>query len=236
MKTPLNNGKQRNWRTLDGEVMAALKDAKNVRLLTGSVNGPTTRSVIDEFCAKYGAKHVVHDAVSLSAIADAHKQTHGTRAMPRYRFDLARVTVSFGADFMGAWLSPVEYARQWAESRKLENNSPARLVQLEAALSITGAAADTRMRLPESERGLTLVALANAIAQKLGKEAPFGAAATKAVPALALEKLADELANAAGKSLVIAGGNNLAEQLVVNQINMLLGNYGSSKREACWNR
>ena len=228
IKTPLNNGKQRNWRTLDGEVMAALKDAKNVRLLTGSVNGPTTRSVIDEFCAKYGARHVVHDAVSLSAIADAHKQTHGTRAMPRYRFDLARVTVSFGADFMGAWLSPVEYARQWAESRKLENNSPARLVQLEAALSITGAAADTRMRLPESERGLTLVALANAIAIKLGKEAPFGAAATKAVPALALEKLADELANAAGKSLVIAGGNNLAEQLVVNQINMLLGNYGTT--------
>lgn len=230
LKTPLNGSKQRNWRTLDGEVMAALKDAKNVRLLSGTQSGPTTRSVIEEFCKQYNARHIVHDAISLSAIADAHKQTHGARAIPRYRFDLARITVSFGADFMGAWLSPVEYARQWAESRKLDKNAPARLVQLEAAMTITGAAADSRFRLPDSERGAALVALANAVAKKVGKDQPFDAAAPKAVAAAEIEKLAGELCNLKnlGKSLVVAGGNNLAEQLVVNQINMMLGNYGAT--------
>ncbi|MBP9890735.1 MAG: 4Fe-4S dicluster domain-containing protein [Planctomycetes bacterium] len=230
LKTPLNGGKQRNWRTLDAEVMAELKDAKNVRLLTGTQSGPTTRSVIDEFCKQYNAKHIVHDAIALSAIAEAHKQTHGTRSIPRYRFDQARITVSFGADFMGAWLSPVEFARQWAESRKLDKLAPARLVQFEAAMTITGAAADTRFRLPDSERGAALVALANAIAKKSGKAEPFEFVTPKAISAAEIEKLAVELCSMKnlGRSLVIAGGNNLAEQLVVNQINMMLGNYGAT--------
>ncbi|MCC6150785.1 MAG: 4Fe-4S dicluster domain-containing protein [Planctomycetes bacterium] len=230
IKTPLFGGKQTSFKALDTEVMAALKDAKNVRLLTSTQSGPATRSVIDEFCKKYSAKHVVHDAIALSAIADAHKQTHGTRAIPRYLFDQARITVSFGADFMGAWLSPVEFARQWADSRKLEKNAPARLVQFEAAMTITGGVADTRFRLPDSERGAALIALGNAVAKRNGKAELFDAAPPKAVPAAEIEKLAAELCSLKnlGKSLVIAGGNNLAEQLVVNQINMMLGNYGAT--------
>ena len=47
--------------------------------LTGTVTGPSTRAWIDAFCAKYGAKHVAYDALSASAIADAHAATHGER-------------------------------------------------------------------------------------------------------------------------------------------------------------
>ncbi|KAA0214749.1 4Fe-4S dicluster domain-containing protein [bacterium] len=227
-KSPWLDGKPSDWAGLDKEVVAALQKARNVRLVSGTQSGPTTRSVMDEFCKKYDARHIVHDAMPLSAIARAHGQTHGLTLLPRYRFDLARVIVSFGADFMGSWLSPVEFARQWAEGRKLAEFTPARHVQLEAAMSLTGASADTRLRLPESERGAALVALANAVARKLGKAEPFDAASPKAVSGAELESLAGQLAREKGRSLVVAGGNHLHEQLVVNQINMLLENYGQT--------
>ena len=230
IKKPRLNGQDADWKAVDAEVIGALQKAKDggVRLLTGSLSGPCTMSVIDEFCKKYGAKHVRHDALPVSAILESHAKTHGVAILPRYRFDAAKLIVSFGADFMGTWISPVEFARQWAEGRKAGNVAPTRHVQLEAAMSLTGGAADTRYRLPESERGAALVALARAVAAKLGKSELFDPPTLTALKPEDIGKLASELAALRGKALVVAGGNNLAEQLVVNHLNAMLDAYGST--------
>ena len=41
-------------------------------------------------------------------ILSANMKNFGERAIPDYRFDKAKVVVSFAADFLGTWLSPVE--------------------------------------------------------------------------------------------------------------------------------
>ena len=43
-----------------------------------------------------------------------------------------------------------------------------------------------------------------------------------------LKKLADKVKRANGKVLVVSGSNNVAEQVVVNAINEMLGSYGST--------
>ena len=43
----------------------------------------------------------------------AHKQVYGSPYLPGYRLDRADLLISFGADFLETWLSPVEYARKF---------------------------------------------------------------------------------------------------------------------------
>ena len=46
----------------------------------------------------------------------ANKESFGITGIPSYRFDNADVIVSFGADFLTNWLSPIEFAKQWPKS------------------------------------------------------------------------------------------------------------------------
>src|ERR1700744_4752780 len=118
-----------------------------VVLLTTTLTSPTAKQVITDFLAKYpGSKHVQYDADSYSGILLAAEASYGKRAIPSYRFDKADVIVSLGADFLGTWLTPVHFARQYAVNRKVTEKNPAmsKHYQFESLLSLTGSNADAR--------------------------------------------------------------------------------------------
>jgi molybdopterin-containing oxidoreductase family iron-sulfur binding subunit len=54
--------------------------------------------------------------------------------------------VGFEADFLGTWISPVEFTAQYAAARKLEQGNPEmnRHIHFETGMSITGSNADVR--------------------------------------------------------------------------------------------
>jgi molybdopterin-containing oxidoreductase family iron-sulfur binding subunit len=107
-----------------GAALAGLGGAPVV-LLTSTIVSPTTLQVIAQFLAKYpGSRHVQYDAVSYSGMLLANEATHGKRAIPAYQFDRAKVIVSLGADFLGTWLNPVEFAYQYAMGRKIDEKNP----------------------------------------------------------------------------------------------------------------
>ncbi|MGH7441993.1 MAG: TAT-variant-translocated molybdopterin oxidoreductase, partial [bacterium] len=115
LKNPRVDGKDSTWAVLDAAVLDGLKAARakgrKIRLLSRTLLSPSLKAQIDAFLAAHpGSKHVVYDPLSASAILDAHKQTHGKRVLPHYRFDQAEVIASFDADFLGTWISPVEFA------------------------------------------------------------------------------------------------------------------------------
>src|SRR6202012_2953230 len=118
-----------------------------VVLLTQTITSPTTKQVITDFLAKYpGSKHVQYDADSYSGILLAAEASYGKRAIPSYRFDKADVIVSIDADFLGTWLTPVDFARQYAVNRKVTEKNPgmSKHFQFESLLSLTGSNADAR--------------------------------------------------------------------------------------------
>jgi molybdopterin-containing oxidoreductase family iron-sulfur binding subunit len=128
------------------EGLAGLGGAPVV-LLTSTLTSPTGKQVISEFLGKYpGSKQVQFDAVSYAGILLANEASYGKRQIPSYQFDKAQVIVSLGADFLGTWLSPIEFARQWATGRKINENNPtlSKTYQFESSLSLTGANADER--------------------------------------------------------------------------------------------
>ncbi|RYY41515.1 MAG: 4Fe-4S dicluster domain-containing protein [Chitinophagaceae bacterium] len=197
---------------------------KQVVLLTSSINSPATKQVISEFIGKVpGARHVQYDAVSYSGMLLANEASFGRRAIPAYNFDRAAVIVSLGADFLGTWLTPVEFARQYSYARKINEAKPAmsKHYQLESILSLTGSNADERFTHRASETGAVAVALLNALN---GAAPAVGDARLKA----AITKIANDLKANSGKALVVCGSNDPAVQQVVNAINNAVGAYGNT--------
>ena len=100
---------------------------------------------------------------------EANRLGHGAAVIPHFHFDRARVVVGLEADFLGTWLSPVEFARQWARRRSAGDDRSFH-VQCESAVSVTGTNADLRLAVAPSEVGMIAVALLAAVARRVGDD------------------------------------------------------------------
>ncbi len=231
---PTRDAKRVAWAELDADVTQALREAgaagKGIRVVLPWHLGPTAEAAVKRFLAAYPTARTVRDEPlgELAAIAEAHRVTHGVHAVPDYRFDKATVIASFGADFLGTWVSPVAFTRQYTEARDAAGQRKmARHYQVEPMMTLTGAAADRRFVVAQSELRLVLADLVRRLAEKAGRELP----GLPLVPPLTLEESAkEELAEALWAqrhgALVVAGGDDVATQVLVNAANALLGSEG----------
>jgi len=215
---------------LDKEVMASLNEIslanEEIVILTSTVNSPSTRGAIKEFINKYPtSKHIQYEEFSSYAIQAANEKSFGKSVLPSYRFDKANVIVSFGADFLGTWISPVQFTQQYTAGRKAINGM-SRHIQFETNLSLTGSNADVRVPITPSQEGIYLLNLYNKIASSTG--APALAATTIEGPVNMIENTAKELLANKGKSIVVSGSNDINVQLLVNAINSALENIGTT--------
>ena len=215
LKNPMKDGVDTDWSTADAEIIAKLNEIKNnggkIAILSSTIISPSTTQLIADFSAAYGnVRHVQMDAVSYSGILDANEASFGVRALPTYNFDKAAVIVSFGADFLGNWLN-ADYAKQYVTARNPKNGKMAKHYQVESALSLTGSNADDRTQIKPSEQAGLLSNLYSAL--------NGGTADSR------IAKMANDLANSAGKSIVVCNSNNADVQTLVNAINNKLGNY-----------
>jgi Fe-S-cluster-containing dehydrogenase component/anaerobic selenocysteine-containing dehydrogenase len=209
--------------SFDKMVGAAIA-GKTVAILTATVNSPSTQDIINEFLTKYpGSRHVQYDAVSYSGMLLANEATYGKRAIPSYHFDNAKVIVSLGADFLGTWLSPTEFSRQYAAGRKISGEKPeiSQHIQFESMLSLTGSNADDRFVHKPSETGAVAIAILNALN---GTAAAFADKKLNEGVKLAAEKLKA----AGGNALVVSGSNDVNVQIIVNAINEAIGAGGKT--------
>ncbi len=214
---------KKEWAELDRDVKSKLA-AGNIRIISNTIISPTAMKALDEFKAKYPTATVTtYDAVSSAALLIANEQCFGVRGQMNYDFAKAEVIVSFGADFLGTWGNPVANARAYADGRRVAGKSKptmSRHFQVESGMSLSGSKADNRILVKPSEQGAAIVALYNELSGGSGGPKVNDKAAG------AIKKMAAELRNARGKSIVISGSNNVAEQVIVNKINELLGNLG----------
>lgn len=227
LRHPLVDGQRVTWETLDARLRSELARAAGaVRVLTGSdaAASPTTRGQINAFLDAFpDGRHDVYDVLSASAIADAHLGTHGVRVVPRFRFDRADSVVSFDADFLGTWISPVEFAGQYTRSR------PGWHVQYESLMTVTGAQADQRVSLSPWDVSESITALLRLLARHSGEAQRGPAAQSRAnLPAERMAAVAEWLWRARGRALVVCGSSDPETQAHVNHINELLGAYGTT--------
>jgi MoCo/4Fe-4S cofactor protein with predicted Tat translocation signal len=232
LKGPVMDGADTAWETVDEFVKTELAAIKgndgNIRLVSSSVNSPSTKAAIADFINQYpNTRHIQVDAVSYSGIIKANESSYGKAVLPKYHFDKADVIVSFGADFLGSWISPVEFNRQYVKNRNeasLKSGKMSRHIQFESGMSLTGTNADARIALKPSDEGIALLNLYSA----LGGSVSGGKKLADQKVETAVLLAAKELSAARGRSLVVCGSNDIASQTLVNAINSLLGNYGTT--------
>ena len=212
-------------------MIGALRPNSKVAIVTNTILSPSLQSAIADFGNTYGETQVVtYDPVSSAALILANQQQFGLKAVPSYHFDKADVVVSFGADFLGTWISPVEFAADYIKNRKIEDAHHAKMsrhYQIESRMSLTGSNADNRILIKPSEQGAAIAQLFNSVASKLGGGAVTAPGINGDAQA-AIDIVASDLVASQGKSLVVSDSNVVAEQLLVNAINELLGNYGET--------
>ncbi|WP_207497277.1 TAT-variant-translocated molybdopterin oxidoreductase [Aridibaculum aurantiacum] len=221
-----NNKEVSTFDAFDKMVMAELDQlgGRPVVVLTNTITSPTTRDAITQFLGRYPGRHVQYDAISYSGMLQANEASYGRRTIPSYNFAAARVIVSLNADFLGTWLSPVEFNKQYAETRRLNNTDlqMSRHIQFEPVMTMTGANADERYNHRPSETGAIALALYAAVG---------GAVTAPALPAnlqQAVARTAKALQDARGAAVVVAGSNDVNIQTIVNGINDAIGANGST--------
>ncbi|HZY78821.1 MAG TPA: TAT-variant-translocated molybdopterin oxidoreductase [Cyclobacteriaceae bacterium] len=227
LRVPYVGDGKSDWSTVDGQILEKLSVASQVRIVSNTILSPSTKAAIDVFKAKYpSTQHIQYDPSSSYGIWKANAQSFGTGFIPSYDFSKAWTIVSVAADFIGTWLAPIIFQKQYAANRAVSDDKPemSRHYQFESILSLTGANADYRTMIKPSQEGLVVAQLYNLIAAKAG-QAALSASIDKIEN---LEDAANELWENRGKSLVVAGSNDSDVQMIVNAINNMLGNYGST--------
>jgi molybdopterin-containing oxidoreductase family iron-sulfur binding subunit len=233
-----------SWEELDKAVTSALKaNSGKTVILSAPVNSPSTKRIFGEFLTSVGGGSLVeYDATSVEeSIAKAAELSYGKSVVPNYRFDKARVILSLDADFLGTWISPVEFSKQFASRKQLNEENPSfnQLIVVETMYSTTGSNADLRLAVKPGDTRKVALAIAKAISDLGGNS--YGQLGSVDIDSISketeisvewIQKIAQALYNAKGESLVVAGGTTSATgeevdlQIAVNLLNSMLGNDG----------
>ena len=217
---PKKNGEDSSWIEFDADTTtglnAAVTSGKDIVLLTQTFASPSTSKLIAEFKEKYtNVRHVIYDAISESAAADAFQNKYGERGLANYDFSKAMTIVSVGADFLGDWQGG-GFDSGYSIGRIPKNGKMSRHIQFESNMSLTGANADKRVPLKPSEQKVALAKLygkitGNAVSGNLAAHLEEAVNAT-----------ASELVKAGSNAVVVTGIQDVNAQTLVLAINEAL--------------
>lgn len=212
VKQPKLDGKDETFDKVDDFVIKGLNEAqasgKKIVLLSHSFASPTFKKLFAEFKAKYPtAELVTYDAFPYSAALDAAQEVFGTRALPVYDLKGSELVVAFQADFLGDY-NAASLETSYAAAR-VPGATMLRHIQVESNMSLTGANADSRIRLKPSAVNKTLVEVYNAI---------VGGGSSDKIA----NEIAKELQAKGSKAVVFADGSKGA-QVLAHLINQKLG-------------
>ena len=202
--------------------------------------------VFERFMEQLGSERLLYyDFAHPQTLYAANERLFGERQLPYYDLEHTRYLLSFGADFLGPWISPVHHALGYGRSRQSRPGVRARYVQIEPRMSLSGAAADEWIAARPGTEGLFALGLAHHIVQEghyrgadrdewartLSRYSLARVADETGVSANTIARLADDFAQSR-PSLAIGGGaagghvNGVDILVAVNLLNHLVGSVG----------
>lgn len=164
-----NGFSETDWDSAIGTAAAAITPGRTV-LLTSPQTGSTA-----EFYAAWaetiGAEWIAWEPLGFEALSAAHDIAFGIPGIPLYEINQADRIVSFGADFLGSWVSPVEFGARFLETRRIDSGRQAKFTQVGPRLGLTGLNADEWIAVRPGTEGAVALALAGLVAKSRGGEA-----------------------------------------------------------------
>jgi molybdopterin-containing oxidoreductase family iron-sulfur binding subunit len=227
------SGQPRAWSAFADAISRAPAPGKSTHVLLEPTSSPHVVDLLGRVRAR-GVKAWFYSPLARANVWAGARTAFGRTVEPRWDFSAASVVLSLDADFLGTQTTPMPAARAWAVRRRLETpgSGKSRLYAVEGRLSITGMAADDRLRVQASQVGevaFDLLAQLCALLPDAGAppEVRDAAAARARSPTPWILALARDLAAHRGTSLVLAGdGQPPNVHAATHAINEVLANVG----------
>jgi len=231
--------------TLQLEELQRQRTQKSMVLITDPVGGHLGM-VAERFAEKFRGRFMPYEPIERTNLRTAIKQVFGQDRMPDFDIERSNFILSFGADFLNTWVSPVRYARGFGEFRQ-GDRTRGRLVQIDSRFSMTGANADARIFVKPGMDGILALSIAHVLIKDgladtaavealtggdtLEEFAPEAVAQKTGVAADKVSELAHAFASA-GPAIALGGGsaaahtNGLFNLIAIYSLNYLVGSVG----------
>ncbi|MFY9641980.1 MAG: molybdopterin-dependent oxidoreductase [Rhodomicrobium sp.] len=215
--------------------------------LTGPLSGHL-KVLVQNYVESLGSKnHFVYDPLANKINQAVSEKIFGL-SNPNFQIEKAKLILSFGADFLGTWGSPVQFSAQYAQFRKA-NDGKARgvLIQAEPKMTLTGANADRWIPVRAGSEGVFALALAKTLLEDPAYSKNVPASIADAVRGYSKEKAAKEagvpgevfdrvvaLLRERTPSLVLSGpsaeghAHGAQNAAAIMLLNVVLGNIGKT--------
>jgi len=207
------------------------------------------RELIEKFLKSFGAPHAVwYEPFDEAVLRQANLLSFGHAALPTLNLGQADYVISFGADFLGTWNSPVSQSIGYGVMRQGWAGRRAKFVQVESRMSQTGANADEWIACRPGTEGALALGIAHVIlsekltphatasrtgaqiagwAAGLPEYAPQEVEKQTGVSATVITRLAHEIARSGSATAFIGGAplaqtNGLFNALAVNALESLV--------------
>lgn len=227
------------------DLLRAAHRGNRVCLLSQGVRGQLAQ-LFELFMGQLGSERLLHyDFDHPHTLYAANQRFFGEEDLPYYDLKNTRYLLSFGADYLGSWISPVHHSLGFGHSRQGRSDVRGRFVQIEPRMSLSGAAADEWIAARPGTEGFLALGLAHHIVSEghyRGVDRDDWAAALEpyttsqvaeqtGVPAATITRLADTFVHT-DPSLAIGGvgshSNSVDTLIAVNALNYLVGNLGKT--------
>ena len=233
---------------LDG--LATAGDQKSLAFIAVRRAGQRT-ALIQHFLARFGAPApVAFELFGDDVLRRANGLSFGRAQLPTFDLARSRYVLSFGADFLGTWNSPVAHAEAYGAMRQARPGLRGSFVQIESHMTQTGANADEWVPVTPGTEGVLALGFAHVILHEklrpgdgagragaliagwgsgLEEYAPDRVSKLTGVPVSRIERVARHFAERR-PSMAFAGGpplahtNGLFTAVAVNALNALAGN------------
>jgi molybdopterin-containing oxidoreductase family iron-sulfur binding subunit len=228
--TPAEEGEgPPSWDTFDHFLSAQLAEhASGLRFLLSPLTSPTAHRLRHAVLARFpSAQFHTWAPVTDTNAREGVRLAFGTAGRPVYDFSRAKVVVSLDSDFLGTESGATRNARTFSAGRVVRSvtDDMNRLYVVESNHSVTGVAADHRLRIASSD----VAGYAAALTAALGRAGlTLGALGTLQssleVPAAWTDAVARDLVANRGRALVVAGSRQpAAVHALAAALNTLLG-------------
>ncbi len=142
-----------------------LRDAgrtNEMLMVTEPLSG-SLRRVADLFMTGQDGQRQSFETLDQSVLREAVRRVFGATQVPTFDLENARFALTFGADFLHTWISPVQLARKFGAFRQGRPEVRGVLYHVEPRLSGTAATADRWIPVQPGTEGILAQGIARAI-------------------------------------------------------------------------
>lgn len=214
-----------------------------VHLLSGRAGGHLDE-LFSRFMDQLGSRsYLQYEFAHPHNLYLANKLLFDEERLPYYDIKNTQYLLSFGADYLTSWLSPVHHGLSYGHMRQGRPGRRGKFVQVEPRLSLTGANADEWVPAKPGTEGLLALGIAHLMVRNghyegddqdnwsraLDEYTPERVSRQTGIDAQRLASIAEEFARSR-PSLAIGGGtaanhtNGVSNLVAINSLNYLAGN------------